>query len=105
MQILRPRRLRTKWPGTSGATPDISSQPKARSASYLKICAANRTTPRSQNPTHVTMRFNGALKAKAEALAALGKPAKVAIIAIKRMTFVLANALLNDGRKWRVKPT
>lgn len=56
-------------------------------------------------PALVAMRFNGELKAKAEALAAHGKPAKVVITAIMRKIIVLANALLGEGRKWRPQPT
>ena len=46
------------------------------------------------------MRFNEDLRAKAEALTAKKKPAKLIITAIMRNLVVLANALLTDGQKW-----
>jgi uncharacterized protein YdaU (DUF1376 family) len=43
---------------------------------------------------------NADLKAKYDQLVAAGKEKKVAITAVMRKLFVLANALLRDHRKW-----
>jgi len=46
-------------------------------------------------------RFNPALKAFADKLAAAGKPAKVVLIAVARKLLVTANAMLRDNRPWQ----
>jgi len=51
-------------------------------------------------PALVAIRFNPQLKEKYEALRQLGKPAKVAIVAIMRKIVIVANALIRDNRKW-----
>lgn len=56
-------------------------------------------------PALVAMRYNPDLKAKYEALRALGKPAKVAIVAIMRKLIETANALVKADRKWDPKTT
>jgi transposase len=59
---------------------------RARRALYMPaLCAA---------------RFNRRCKDKYQALIKLGKPAKVALVAIMRKLIILANALLRDQRKW-----
>jgi transposase len=45
-------------------------------------------------------RFNATMKAKYQALIAVGKPPKVALTAIMRKLAILANALLRDQRLW-----
>ena len=55
-------------------------------------------------PALVAMRFNPDLKAKYTALRHVGKPAKVAIIAIMRKLLETANALVKGDRIW-VKKT
>ena len=54
-------------------------------------------------PALVATRFNPDFKAKYEAMIKAGKPAKVAIVTIMRKIIVLANALLRQGRKWKIK--
>jgi transposase len=54
-------------------------------------------------PTLVAIRYNADLKAKYEQLVAAGKEKKVAITAVMRKLFVLANVLLRDNRKWSEK--
>lgn len=54
-------------------------------------------------PALVASRFNPDLKAKYDAMRTRGKPAKVAITAIMRKLFELANALIRDDRKWTAK--
>jgi transposase len=49
-------------------------------------------------PALVAIRFNPPLKAKYRALRDVGKPAKVAIVAIMRKLVIIANALLRDQR-------
>jgi transposase len=51
-------------------------------------------------PALAAVRFNRDLKAKFDQLIAVGKPAKVALVAIMRKLIVLANALLREGRPW-----
>ncbi len=51
-------------------------------------------------PALVAARFNPDLQARFAAMAAAGKPAKVAITALMRRLVLLANALLRDGRTW-----
>jgi transposase len=51
-------------------------------------------------PALVAIRFNPQLKEKYEALRQVGKPAKVAIVAIMRKIVIIANALIRDNRKW-----
>ena len=51
-------------------------------------------------PAVVAMRFNPDLKAKYDQLRAVGKPAKVAIVAIMRKLIEMANALVKADRKW-----
>jgi transposase len=45
-------------------------------------------------------RFNPALKAFADRLAAKGKAAKVVLIAVARKLLVIANAVLRDSKPW-----
>ena len=54
-------------------------------------------------PALVAIRFNADLKAKYQALVAIGKPPKVAIIAVMRKLTILANTLLREGRPWHSK--
>ena len=54
-------------------------------------------------PALVAIRFNADLKAKHQALIAVGKPPKVAITAIMRKLAILANALLREQRNWKPK--
>lgn len=54
-------------------------------------------------PALVAMRYNPDLKAKYDDLRAVGKPAKVAIVAIMRKLIELANALVKAGRMWAPK--
>jgi len=54
-------------------------------------------------PALVAMRFNPDLKAKYDALRAVGKPAKVAIVAVMRKLIEMANALLKADRMWTLK--
>jgi len=51
-------------------------------------------------PALCAMKFYPACKAKYEALIKLGKPKKVALVAIMRKLVIIANALLRDRRKW-----
>jgi transposase len=51
-------------------------------------------------PALVAARFNPDLRARYQALIAVGKPAKVALVAIMRKLIILANALLREGRAW-----
>ncbi|WP_458789636.1 IS110 family RNA-guided transposase [Yoonia sp. MH D7] len=54
-------------------------------------------------PALVAMRWNPDLKAKYEHLRDVGKPAKVAIVAIMRKLIEIANALVKANRKWTPK--
>lgn len=54
-------------------------------------------------PALVAMRYNPELKAKYETLRAVGKPAKVAIVAVMRKLIEMANALVKADRKWTPK--
>jgi transposase len=54
-------------------------------------------------PALVAIRFNADMKAKYQALIAVGKPPKVAITAIMRKLAILANALLREQRNWTSK--
>jgi transposase len=54
-------------------------------------------------PALVAMRHNPDLKAKYEALRAVGKPAKVAIVAVMRKLIEMANALVKADRTWTPK--
>lgn len=54
-------------------------------------------------PALVAIRRNSELKAKYEALRALGKPAKVAIVAVMRKLLEMANALVKANRFWEPK--
>lgn len=54
-------------------------------------------------PALVAMRFNPDLNAKYTALRAVGKPAKVAIVAIMRKLLETANALVKADRVWAEK--
>jgi transposase len=51
-------------------------------------------------PALVAIRHNADMKAKYDQLIAIGKNKKVAITAIMRKLFVLANALMRDHLKW-----
>ena len=61
-------------------------RPRARRALYMPALSA--------------IRFNPQFKAKYQAMITAGKPPKVAIVAIMRKLFILANALIRDQRKW-----
>jgi hypothetical protein len=50
-------------------------------------------------PALSAIRFNPEFKAKYQAMITAGKPPKVAIVAIMRKLFILANALIRDQRK------
>jgi transposase len=50
--------------------------------------------------THAARRWNPALKAFADELAAAGKPPKVVLIAVARKLLVIANAVLRDKKPW-----
>jgi len=54
-------------------------------------------------PALVAMRHNPDLKAKYDALRAVGKPAKVAIVAVMRKLIETANALVKADRMWTPK--
>ena len=54
-------------------------------------------------PALVAMRHNPHLKAKYEALRGVGKPAKVAIVAVMRKLIEMANALVKADRTWTPK--
>ncbi len=54
-------------------------------------------------PALVAVRFNASLKAKYDALRAVGKAPKVALTAVMRKLVILANALLRDNRAWSAK--
>ena len=54
-------------------------------------------------PALVAIRFNADMKAKYQALIAVGKPPKVAITAIMRKLAILANVLLREHRNWTPK--
>lgn len=54
-------------------------------------------------PALVATRFNADLKAKYQAFLAAGKPAKLAITAVMRKLFILANALLKTNRTWKTQ--
>src|SRR3546814_12675209 len=49
-------------------------------------------------PALVAASYNPDLKAKYDSLIASGKPAKVAVVALMRKLFALANALIKDDR-------
>ena len=51
--------------------------------------------------THAARKWNPALKAFADRLAAAGKPPKVVLIAVARKLLVIANAILRDQTPWR----
>ena len=51
-------------------------------------------------PALSAIRFNPEFKAKYQAMITAGKPPKVAIVAIMRKLFILANAPIRDQRKW-----
>lgn len=51
--------------------------------------------------THAARKWNPALKAFADRLAAAGKPPKVVLIAVARKLLVIANAILRDQKPWR----
>jgi transposase len=51
--------------------------------------------------THAARKWNPALKAFADRLAATGKPPKVVLIAVARKLLVIANAVLRDQKPWR----
>ena len=51
-------------------------------------------------PALAAIRFNADMKAKYQALIAVGKPPKVAITAIMRKLAILASVLLREGRPW-----
>lgn len=55
-------------------------------------------------PALTAIRHNPDLAAFADRLASRGKPFKVAITAVMRKLFLLANALIRDNRKWSQKP-
>ena len=61
-------------------------RPRARRALYMPALSA--------------IRFNPEFKAKYQAMITAGKPPKVAIVAIMRKLFILANAPIRDQRKW-----
>ena len=54
-------------------------------------------------PALVAIRFNADMKAKYQALIAVGKPPKIAITAIMRKLAILANAFLREQRNWTPK--
>ena len=54
-------------------------------------------------PALSATKFYPACKAKYEALVKLGKPKKVALVAIMRKLIIIANALIRDRRKWSPK--
>jgi len=56
-------------------------------------------------PALVAMRFNPDFSAKYHKLIQAGKLPKVAITAIMRKLIILANALLQNNRKWQQKTT
>ena len=51
-------------------------------------------------PALVATRFNPDMKAKYQALVAIGKPPKVALTAVMRKLVILANVLLKTQRAW-----
>jgi transposase len=51
--------------------------------------------------THAARKWNPALKAFADRLAATGKAPKVVLIAVARKLLVIANAVLRDQKPWR----
>jgi transposase len=51
--------------------------------------------------THAARKWNPALRAFADRLAAGGKPPKVVLIAVARKLLVIANAVLRDKKPWR----
>ena len=55
-------------------------------------------------PALVTVCFNATMKAKYQALRAVGKAPKVSLAAIMRKLLILANALLLGGRTWSPSP-
>lgn len=54
-------------------------------------------------PALVACRFNPDLKAKYDQLISVGKPPKLAIVAVMRKLLLLANALIRDNREWSPK--
>jgi transposase len=50
--------------------------------------------------SHAARRWNPALRAFADRLAAAGKPPKVVLIAVARKLLVIANAILRDNKPW-----
>ena len=53
------------------------------------------------SPPQAARRFNPALRAFADRLAAKGKAAKVVLIAVARKLLVIANAVLRTRQPWR----
>ena len=51
--------------------------------------------------THAARKWNPALKAFADRLAAAGKAPKVVLVAVARKLLVIANAILRDQKPWR----
>jgi transposase len=70
---------------THGKRSIRGGRPRARQALYM--------------PALNAIRLNPEFKAKCEAMAKAGKPAKVAVVAIMRKLLILANALIRDRRK------
>jgi len=71
---------------THGRRSIRGGRPRARRALYM--------------PALNAIRFNPEFKAKYQAMIKAGKPPKVAIVAVMRKLFILANALIRDQRKW-----
>jgi transposase len=71
---------------SSGKRSIRGGRARARQALYMPALSAKKFYP--------------ACKAKYEALVKLGKPKKVALVAIMRKLVIIANALLRDKRKW-----
>jgi transposase len=49
----------------------------------------------------VAARYNPVLKAFYERLVAVGKPKKVALIAVARKLLIILNAIVRDGTPWK----
>ncbi len=54
-------------------------------------------------PALVAIRFNPDMTEKYRRLKAVGKPSKVAIVAVMRKLLILANTLVKDDRKWTLQ--
>ncbi len=69
---------------------------------FLRFIQAGRAHLRQAlyMPALAAIRFNADMKAKYQALIAVGKPPKVAITAIMRKLAILASVLLREGRPW-----